>query len=248
MLKKFKSRVLSFVLALIAVMCFVPTIPAIAAEDYSSGGWDQVLNTKTVVNSAGGTVGTVYAGEGVTILYLSGNNAYIEYSATNGPKRGFISIYDLRYLGGFTQTAVGRVTKSSNTYYSPDTAHYAGSVNSGEYVAVLCKTNDWSYIEYNISGGQRKRAFVSTSSLYCYSSDIRGYFYHVNQLGPRIYFNSNTPVYAGPNQNTYPTIGTIYPSDEVYAYWTFYDGTGRVMKYVLYPTTKGKKYGYVYEN
>lgn len=250
MSKKIKTRFLSFILALVTIFTIVPSVPAMAAEDYSTGGWDQVQTTSTVVNSSGGTVGTVYAGEGVTILYLSGNNAYIEYSAGSSYKRGFISVFNLGYYGGFTQTAVGRVTSSSSTYYSPSTTHYAGSVSAGEYVAVLCKTSSWSYIEYNVSNGQRKRAFVPTSSLYCYSSDIRSNFYHVQQLGTSVSISSNTTVYAGPDKSGYPSIGTIYPSDNgnVWAYWTFYDGSGNVMKYVEYPTSSGVKYGYIYAN
>lgn len=246
MKKKFRTRFLSLALALVAVLSLMPATTAFAAGDYSTGGWDQVQYTTDVVNSSGGYVGRVYAGEGVTVLYLEGNRAYIEYSGPSYPKRGYVSVFDLGYIGGFTQTAVGKVTTTSNTYYSPGTAHYAGSVSPGEYVAVLCKTSSWSYIEYNISGGMRKRAFVATSSLECYSSDIRSNYYHVQQLGEYVDIKTKTTVYAGPNPSSYPSIGSINPGDEVWDFWTFYDADGREMKYVSYPTSSGEKYGYIY--
>ena len=252
MRKIIKNRFIHLFLALITVLSIVPIFPTMAAEDYSNGGWNQVKNQSTIVNSNGGTVGTVYPGEGVTILYFSGNNAYIEYSAQNKPKRGFINVSNLVYSGTYTHSAVGRITSSSSTYYSPNTTHYAGSVSSGEYVAVLCKTTNWSYIEYNISGGKRKRAFIPSSSLYCYSeNNVRKYFYHENELG-LIYpdITSDKTVYAGPDPNAYPAIGTVYVSDntEVGSYMYFKDGSGRVMHYVGYPTSSGIKYGYIYRN
>ena len=251
MSKKISIRLLSLILTLITVLSIGRMIPATAAEDYSSGGWNQVKNTSTIVNSSGGSVGTVYAGEGVTVLYFSGDRAYIEYSASNSPKQGFISTSNLVYNRIYSETAVGRISSSTSTYYSPTTAHYAGSVSSGEYVAVLCNNNSWAYIEYNISGGQRKRAFIPSSCLYCYSNNYKPNLYHENALGfvyPEI--TSEKTVYAGPDSNAYPAIGTIYVSDnpDVGSYVAFRDGSGNLMHYVGYPTSNGEKFGYIYRN
>lgn len=84
-------------------------MPTMAAENYSDGGWNQMQNTATVSLSGGGT-GTVYAGEGVTVLYFSGNSAFIEYSASSKPKQGFVNKSALRYINKYNQTAVGMVT------------------------------------------------------------------------------------------------------------------------------------------
>ena len=245
-MKKIKNRIMCFVLALVSILTVMQPIPAFA-EDYSTGGWDQLQVTTSVVNSSGGYVGTVMAGEGITILYISGDRAYIEYSAGNTYKRGFVSIYNLKYYGGFSDTAVGRVTSSSNTYYSPNTTYYAGVVNAGEYVAVLCNSNGWAYVEYNVSSGNRKRAFMPSSNLYCYSNS-RASFYHVNTLGTRLAVPSRKTVYAGPNSSSYPVIGEIYTEDsnKVYKYWDFYDANGSRMWYVSYPAGNGEKYGYIY--
>lgn len=154
----------------------------------------------------------------------------------------------LRYGGHYIETAVGRVTASSSTYYSPSTTHYAGSVSNGEYVAVLARTSSWSYIEYNISGGNRKRAYIPTSSLYCYSNDIRNCFFQDNIMPSGIDISQERTVYAGPNPATYPSIGKVTSSDNghVFAYAVFYSNTGNQMYYIEYPTAKGVKYGYIY--
>lgn len=251
MSKKISIRFLSIILTLITVLSIGRMIPATAAEDYSSGGWNQVKNTSTIVNSSGGSVGTVYAGEGVTVLYFSGDRAYIEYSASNSPKQGFISTSNLVYNRIYSETAVGRISSSTSTYYSPTTAHYAGSVSSGEYVAVLCNNNSWAYIEYNISGGQRKRAFIRSSCLYCYSHNANYSLYQddENLLGIGMTnITSNRTVYAGPDKDAYPSIGTVYPSDNynVWAFIQFKDGSGNKVNFVEYPTDKGPKYGYIY--
>lgn len=249
MIRKIKTRILCSILTLISVLTIIPSAPTMAAENYADGGWNQMQSTTTVVDSNGSTVGTVYAGEGVTVLYLSGSKAYIEYSASNTAKRGFVNLSTLRYINKYNQTAVGRVTTSSTTYYSPATTYYAGSVNSGEYVAVLCKSGSWAYVEYNVSGGLRKRAFMPASNIEYYSSDIRSSFYH-STTGLIVPISSNVTVYSGPNGSTYSQAGTIYASDngQVYSYATFTDGSGRSMLYVSYPAGNSTKYGYIYAN
>lgn len=249
MIKNFKKRISCFILALFSVFTLIPAMPTMAAENYSDGGWNQMQNTATVSLSGGGT-GTVYAGEGVTVLYFSGNSAFIEYSASSKPKQGFVNKSALRYINKYNQTAVGRVTSSCTTYYSPSTTYYAGSVSSGELVSVLCKSGNWAYVEYNVSGGLRKRAFMPASNLSYYSSNIRGSFYHEGVSGLRVPINSNKTVFAGPNGNTYSQAGEIYTGDDgkVYSYATFTDGNGRSMLYVSYPAGNSTKYGYIYAN
>lgn len=248
MKKNIKKRILSLALSILAVLSIFPATTAMAAEDYSTGGWAQLRTQTTVVDKNGATVGTVYAGEGVTVFYISGNRAYIEFSGKSTIKQGFVSLSNLRYGGHYNESCLGKVTTSSNTYYAPNTNHYAGSVSAGEHVAVIAKTSTWSYIEYNISGGFRKRAYVPTSSLYCYSDDVRDYFYQDRIMPIDVEVDQELTVYAGPNPSTYPSIGKITSDDngQVFAYAIYSSGTGSQMYYIGYPTTNGVKYGYIY--
>ena len=247
MKKNIKKRLLSLALSILAVLSIFPATTAMAAEDYSTGGWSQLNSQATVVDENGATVGTVYAGEGVTVFYISGDRAYIEYSGKSTIKRGFVSLSKLRYAGHYLDSAVGKITSSCNTYYAPNTNHPAGSVSAGEYVAVLGKTSTWSYIEYNVSGGNRKRAYVP-SSLHCYSDDVANYFWQDRIMPVELDINTARSVYAGPNSSTYPSIGSISAEDngQVFAYAVFYSGTGSQMYYIEYPTANGVKYGYIY--
>lgn len=251
MIRKIKTRILCSILTLVSLLTIIPSATTMAAENYADGGWNQMQSTTTVVDSNGSTVGTVYAGEGVTVLYFSGSKAYIEYSASNTAKRGFVNTSTFRYINKYNQTAVGKVITSSTTYYSPSTTYYAGSVSPGEYVSVLCKSGSWAYVEYNVSGGLRKRAFMPASNIQYYSSNIRSSFYHqVGGPGLKVPISSNVTVYSGPNGNTYSQAGTIYADDngKVFSYATFTDGSGRSMLYVSYPAGNSTKYGYIYAN
>lgn len=248
--KKVKQRILCFVLGFVTVMTVIQPISSLAAEDYSAGGWNQIQTTTTVVNANGSTVGTVYAGEGVTVLYFSGDRAYIEYSASNSPKRGYVNKSVFRYINKYNDTAIGRIISSSNTYYSPSPTHYAGSVSSGEYVTILCVNGGWAYIEYNVAGGLRKRAFIPFSNIQPYASNYRKTFYHqTGVIGLSVPVSSYITVYSGPNGSSYSEAGTIYPSDngKVFSYnLSFTSSDGRRMLYVSYPSGNSTKYGYIY--
>ena len=219
MTKNIKNRILYFALAIISALAIIQP-SSILAVDYSKGGWNQVRVTSTITNASGGAIGSVNAGEGVT------------------------------HSGGYPQTAVGLVKTSSNTYYAPNTSFYAGSVNAGEYVAVLCRplNSSWAYVEYNVPNGQRKRAYINASNIEYYSSNIARFYQDNNYKIPHP-VSSYISVYAGPDGNSYPVIGQIYPSDNgrVYKYVRFHDGNGKYMQYVEYPSGNGIKYGYIYE-
>lgn len=245
MTKKFRQRFLSIVLAIVGVVSIIPASTALAATDYSAGGWSMVDTASTVKDSNGNTVGSVAVGEGITLLYFSGNNAYIEYSASGSAKRGFIPANNMLYGKGiFPGTCVGKVKTASNTYYAPNTSFSAGSVSKGEFVSVLCKKGNWAYIEYNVtSNAKRKRAFVTSDSLTYYGSVINDEFYH--DSSSKDISGTKRTVYSGPS-NKYPTIGTIYASDtNVKRYGAFLSGDGTTYYYVSYPASGKTKYGYV---
>lgn len=245
MTQKFRQRFLGFVLSIISIVSIIPVSTAFAATDYSAGGWNMVNTASTVKDPDGNKVGSVAVGEGVTILYFSGSNAYIEYSASGTAKRGFIPTNNMLYGKSiFPGTCVGKVKTASNTYYAPNTSFSAGNISKGEFVSVLCKKGNWAYIEYNVtSSAKRKRAFVASNSLTYYGSVINDKFYHDSDK--KDISGKNRTVYCGPS-NKYPTIGEIYSSDtKVYRYGAWLSGDGTTWYYVSYPAGGKTKYGYI---
>lgn len=244
MATKFTKRFLCLALALVCVLSLIPAIPAMAAENYAGGGWAMMKYDTEVVDENGGHVGTVYALEGVTVLSISGNTAYIQYSTSGNPKKGYVSTSRF-YRNEVNTTCVGTVNSSCSTYYSPSTALRAGSVSSGELVAVLASNGTWDYIEYNTTAG-RKRAYVQHSKLTLYSNPGLPNFYQVTGYAEPLGIGVDTTVYGGPSKK-YAEIGTASAGDDVVIYERFFVNNGYdAMLYISYPTSNGTKYGYIY--
>lgn len=226
-----KTRFTSFLLTILTVLTLFPAVPAMAAEVegkftsnatlYSgqyTGGWDQVSSTTTVTDANGSSIGTVYAGEGVTVFNYRNGTAYIEYSAGSSYKRGYIPTSRLRYNGRYPETDVGIVVTATSTYYSPYGSFRAGSVGVGEYVALLTRCDGWDYIEYNVSGGNRKRAYVPSSCIQHQYGTARNDFYSIVRSDEyttlfTVPAGEQRRVYCGPNSATYADIGYITQSD-----------------------------------
>ena len=160
---------LSLVIALIVCIGVLPTIP-VRAETINGGLGSTCYNQLTVwtTPSKSGVRGYVYAHESFTILSKSGNVYHIQYSSSSGTKDGYLvgeTINDYT-----SNTCVASAKWNTAVYYGPDANSYdqAGTVYSGEYVAVVASNGSWDYIEYNTSAG-RKRGYVLTSNLNPYS-------------------------------------------------------------------------------
>lgn len=169
----------------------------------------------------------------------------VEYSGTSSAKIGYIPSSALLYIreGG----AVAMVNTSSTTYFTPSTTFYAGSVSTGELVAVLAKKNGWAYVEYNVSNGLRKRAYILESNIsLCSETALISSRFYQDYLYENISVSttSNTTVYSGPSEH-YAVIGTIYPSDNgsVKKYYSW--STSGTWHYVSYPAGGTVKYGYI---
>lgn len=204
-MKRVFKRLMGALLAVVTVMsCF--TFYVAHAEDYSNGGYALSTRTQSVrsANSASASViGTIYAYEGMTVLTQLGSNMYIEYSTPSGPKRGYLinAQMDWRWID---HSRVGRVNSSTNVRYGPSSSAYdvAGSISSGEYVAVLGMGNGWAYVEYNASVG-RKRGYIPTSVLTTYGSHS---LYGLYSCEGDLHASAN--VLSGPGDG-YPTIGSV---------------------------------------
>lgn len=248
--RQIKLLVTSFLLSTIVILGIIPAIPTMADDFNSVYGWDQLAVDTVVILDNGGTA-NLSEGEGVTILGYNSSMAHIEYSsASQGYLRGCIALDNLQYKGHFSGTDVGMVKTNSPTYYNPDFIYPAGSVNSGETVAILSGTFDTTYyIEYNVSKGQRKRAFVSGSSITPLNGNCRKRHYHLTPLIDTSYLvdaKKSYTVYAGPDSRGYPTMGAVSVGDSIFICAFFYDGPGNRMAYVRYPVGSSFKYGYIY--
>lgn len=238
-----KKRFVSMLFALLMVLTIFP-MATVHAATYN-GGAGCAESKLTVYKSVdGANYGTIYKGEGFTILnFLSGDWLYVEYSTSNGPKRGYVERLNGN-VGHYDPSCVAKVTKDSSLYYGNSTSKYpkSGSVYKDEIVAVLAKSDSWVYVEYNTNSG-RKRGYMLNANLS---------YYNYKTMDPLLVKKSKTPekingsydVYSGPSDQ-YPVVGSI--SNEKIEYLdTIHEGT-KVIYYIRYNLTgtSQKKTGFI---
>ena len=240
-----KKRIVYLLMALMMVLTIVPTTTASAATSYDGG--QAYANAKLTVYKSvnGATYGTIYKNEGFTILnYLSNNWLHVEYSTSNGAKRGYVkktsSNIDVELA-----TFVANVTKDSNLYYGNSTSKYmkSGEVYKGEVVTVLdTNSSGWAYIEYNTSEGRKRGYMSSYKSKLSYNQSVlvAGLMLDGNLEDKKV--SGYKDVYSGPSTQ-YPVIGSV--SDESVDYYEFSDGV-LYIKYKVDGTTKLKS-GYIFD-
>jgi len=193
-------------------------------------------------------VGSVYQGEGVTVLYDYGYSdsnkgygiSYIEFSTASGTKRGYV--YTDQLQAASYPTSVARVIDTNSAYAGPDNSYVKlGGAYYNEFVTVLAKNtgNDWVFVEYNTPSG-RKRGYMSYSKLHNYNHPGMYNDLAVNQ-GLRQATKKLT-VYGGPNNNN-ANIGSIFSQEVVSLF-----GEENGYAYIEYSTTSGAKRGYVEVN
>lgn len=220
--EKLRKRITSLLMVVFALIICIPNNQVYATEyeggEYYNGGGDIASDTMPVYSSdlLTNRIGTIYKGEGFTVLkdFSVQGCIYIEYSisASPGYKRGYIRVeYDEKYSRD--TGCVGTVQKTTPVYFGDDPTIYqqTGTVYANENVAVLAKNGSWVYIEYNATGGKRKRGYVWYYNLDVYNRP--GRFYDLpNYPGLfREYTSGRRNVYSGPTTQ-YPIIG--YVQDE----------------------------------
>ena len=191
------------------------------------------------------SLGTVYAGEGMTVLYTYGysdanksyNIAYVEISTPSGTKRGYIPS---SYLAGINYpSSVARITDTNSAYSGPDNSYVKlGGAYYNEFVTILAKNtgNNWVWVEYNTPDG-RKRGFMDYAKMVNYNHPGMYNDLPINS-GLRKATEQLT-VYGGPSTNA-ANIGLIYSQEIVTLY-----NTERNFAYIEYSTSGGAKRGYV---
>lgn len=218
-MKNWKSRIFTLILAIMTIMTALPATQAYAM-DFSEqfyGGHDIAWEDLNVYSSPqwSNRIGKIYKFEGFTVLAQNGPAGYfwVEYSTSNGAKRGYVQIPQDE-LGG-RNDGVGKVTTNSTVYFgrTDKTGKYGsyqstGTVYAGEIVAVISKNDDWAYVEYNTNSG-RKRGYMSYSNLHIYNRP--GVFpdhYTHNDDGSSKYVSGRKYVYSGPTSR-YAQVGWV---------------------------------------
>ena len=162
-----KFRYFKVVLALLLLLSTFPFLIGNAAYNNCCGLAKAVFDNLPVydssIQSEGNIKDYIFPNETFTILCIDGNSYFISYSTANGPTLGYVFT---GFMFDTYSTCMGIVTSYSSVYYGPDTTTYerSGSVNSGEYVAILASESNWYFIEYDTSNG-RKRAYVPAQNV-----------------------------------------------------------------------------------
>ena len=162
-----KFRYFKVVLALLLLLSTFPFLIGNAAYNNCCGLAKAVFDNLPVydssIQSEGNIKDYIFPNETFTILCKDGNSYFISYSTANGPTLGYVFT---GFMFDTYSTCMGIVTSYSSVYYGPDTTTYerSGSVNSGEYVAILASESSWYFIEYDTSNG-RKRAYVPAQNV-----------------------------------------------------------------------------------
>lgn len=162
-----KFRYFKVVLALLLLLSTFPFLIGNAAYNNCCGLAKAVFDNLPVydssIQSEGNIKDYIFPNETFTILCKDGNSYFISYSTANGPTLGYVFT---GFMFDTYSTCMGIVTSYSSVYYGPDTTTYerSGSVNSGEYVAILASESNWYFIEYDTSNG-RKRAYVPVQNV-----------------------------------------------------------------------------------
>ena len=162
-----KFRYFKVVLALLLLLSTFPFLIGNAAYNNCCGLAKAVFDNLPVydssIQSEGNIKDYIFPNETFTILCKDGNSYFISYSTANGPPLGYVFT---GFMFDTYSTCMGIVTSYSSVYYGPDTTTYerSGSVNSGEYVAILASESNWYFIEYDTSNG-RKRAYVPAQNV-----------------------------------------------------------------------------------
>lgn len=257
MLKKIYNRCMSILFVFILIITVVPSNIAFAAttSPTSVSCWGYAYTGVTVYNASKSKIGSLYAGEGFTILefdeFSDGTPNYrIEYSTSNGPKYGYVLSSKVE-VDPFNSTGAV-VLSSTDVWYGRDKSKYStiGSVNKGENVCVLAESGTWSYIEYNTNSG-RKRGWCASSKIkkkgtqYSYIGSIPLYKeYEVEKN--KSYSKRN--VYAGPGSAYVEvgSIGTASKNETVYVIAEYSMKSGKWALITYHSTVTGKeKSGYI---
>lgn len=198
----------------------------------------------SVYNAAGGTkIGTIFNSEGFTILNTTDSlYLYVEYSTSNGAKRGYINMQSS--YNAYYASCPATVNRTTGVWYGNNANDYqtCGTVYNGETVAVLEKDGYWAYVEYNTNSG-RKRGYVPYSYLNPYFSISNPSIALSNSS--KLYISGYHNVYSGPSTQ-YVTVGSVNNEYVNFVRKESVGANGKTIYYISYYVTGNKmKSGYI---
>ncbi len=218
--------------------------PSACPSDYNLGALATMDLNKNVYGGPDSvdywSIGSVSANEKVSVLipnvYDTGY-AFIEYSTSNGSKRGYVWFGALTLTAG---TALAKMIQDCPTYSEPYMFGYQiGSLFEEEYVVILQQNDMLSYVEYNTNNG-RKRAYVFTFNLDRINTSAQVPSLEVTSDYIFAFLINQVDVYGGPSQSNYALIGSVGPEEYI----------GLIHKendwiYIQYSTSGGAKRGFI---
>ena len=217
------------------------TSKTVADVTESFRGNNNIVHPQTTVYSGPDTttavIGTVFEQEGVTQFTLEENgHHFIEYSTPEGAKRGYVLSSNLIQKEGGLAIA----STAADVYYTYSLESKAGAIYANEYVTILQKNDQRSYIEYNTTRG-RKRGYVSNSSLqFLGVGNVPALpNYSEEALMPTETMN----VYFGPSDQ-YAVVGSINKGERVTRLSSPTFNTGNY-SFIQYSTAEDPQRGYV---
>lgn len=215
-------------------------------EEIYNGGLRISVNSYNVYSCDDSSIsvktGSISANESITLLYAYQYSdssksylvAYIEYSTSNGAKRGYVyyPVFIENIVGTNGVTSVARVKQTVNVYYGYGDFGVAGTISENEFVTVIAKKWDTVYVEYNSTSG-RKRGHLSSSYLDYHRPGLT--YADVYQFDPNIQDDGvvlNTyNVYSGPTLS-HAFVGQVTPNDIVH-YQEYYDPNTHI-SFIIY--------------
>ena len=246
-MSKIRSRILSAILALVCVVGLLPVAPAFAASTdtggYAMSGASQVVYADEACTTQHGSIGNY---EGLTVLYVRGNVAKVNYStaANSSGKTGYLKYPNFR-INDISRTCVGTVKSNVTVYGGPQavSALKLGSLSSGEIVSVIYSESGWYYVEYNTTAG-RKRGYVQAAYITAeYPSRLSGFPQSRGPVMPSPDGLRAQSVYGGPSEE-YATIGSISNNESVSVYAVVDNGMD-AWYYIGYTASGYPKFGYI---
>lgn len=241
---------LVLVIALITICC---STTVFASEYNVCGMWGYSYKSTLVYDETfSRQTGSLFAGEGFTILLSKNDGYYIDYSSSSGAKQGWVKKSDILATHS-SNTCAGTMLSAQTVYYGTTSDYIPiGSVSTGETVCVLAYKTSKLYIEYNTVNG-RKRGWVPSSSVKL--NDRSSGPTNISMFGdlpcgliytpshPSFYYHT---VYAGPGENYCVTgsVGTSTTAERVLDMTEMQYGSQR-WAFIMYSTSNGNKTGYI---
>ena len=222
-----KKRFLSIILTVLMVLSIVHATPAHANQLETAPSVGVVQRSIPVYTNRGDTIAayTLGPGESFTVINsvidsLVAHYYYISYNTSTNKDgiNGYIKERDLYTNAIVIYGSPATVKWNVSVYYGPNSQYQrCGTLYTGETVAVLEKSDTYSYVEYNDNvHGRRKRAYADTNAL-TFTCNMPSKTLAIADInnGFKCYVGLKYTVYSGPSTQ-YEPVGSV---SDMHIYW-----------------------------